>query len=75
MRVKGTVSGVELGDRVELIHTDDQYTSLQPGSKGTVNLIGAFGTVHVKWDDGSTLGLIAEAGDRWKVVTNRKETA
>ncbi len=69
MRIKGIVSGVDVGDRVELIYTDDEYTTLRAGSQGTVNLIGAFGTVHVKWDDGSTLGLIAEAGDRWKVIS------
>ncbi len=67
MRVRETSPSV--GDRVELHHTADQYTNLQPGSKGTVNLIDAFGTIHVKWDNGSTLGLIAEAGDRWKVIS------
>ena len=67
MRIADT--SPKVGDRIELIHTDDQYTSLRPGSQGTVTLIGSWlDTVHIKWDDGSTLSLIEDAGDRWKVL-------
>lgn len=46
------------GDRVALIHTADPYTRLQPGTLGTVRLVDDAGTIHVKWDDGSSLGMI-----------------
>ena len=58
-----------VGDRVRLEHCSDEYTELKPGALGTVNFIDGFGTVHVKWDDGSSLGMIAEVGDRFTVVT------
>jgi hypothetical protein len=56
------------GDRVELISTDDPYTRLRPGARGTVGHVDDLGTVHVNWDDGSRLGLVEERGDRWRVV-------
>jgi len=51
-------------ERVELVHTADQYSRLQPGDLGTVSMTDSLGTVHVKWDNGSNLGMIEEAGDR-----------
>jgi len=52
------------GRRVELIHTDDPYTSLKPGSRGTYEF--RLGEQHsIKWDDGSSLMLI-EGKDRFK---------
>lgn len=66
MRIK--IPGVVVGDRVELIRTDDQYTHLRSGAKGTVTMIWP-DTVDIKWDDGSNLSLIPESGDRWKVIS------
>jgi hypothetical protein len=57
----------KVDDRVELIHCSDPYTKLKPGDKGTVVLIDSRETVHVKWDNGSTLGLVPRE-DRWKVI-------
>lgn len=48
----------ERGDRIELQHTSDPYTSLERGDKGTVTMIDALGTVHVAWDSGSVLGMV-----------------
>ena len=56
-----------VGRRVRLVATSDAYTSLRSGSEGTVTLVDDIGTVHVKWDDGSRLGLIA-GEDRWTVL-------
>jgi hypothetical protein len=54
------VSAVESGDRVEFIGfgIDDPYSRLRPGTRGTVSLIDDAGTIHVRWDDGSTIGLV-----------------
>ncbi len=46
------------GDRIELRHTSDLYTDLEAGAKGTVTGIDALGTIQVKWDSGSTLGMV-----------------
>lgn len=58
---------VKSGDRIELEFTDDPYTKLKPGSQGTVNHIDCMKTVHIKWDEGSNLGLIPEV-DRFHVI-------
>lgn len=46
------------GDRVELVWTSDPHTRLKPGDRGAVCAVDPTGTVHVRWDCGSTLGLI-----------------
>lgn len=57
-----------VGRRVRLVHCSDEFTRVQPGTLGTVNLVDGMGTVHVKWDDGSRLGMIDEAGDRYELL-------
>lgn len=44
------------GSRVELIEMDDPYRQMPAGLQGTVYAVDDIGTVHVKWDNGSTLG-------------------
>ena len=46
------------GCRVELISMDDPYSSLTPGTKGTVRSVDDTGTVFVRWDNGSGLGVV-----------------
>jgi hypothetical protein len=54
------------GDRVELVATDDPYTNLQPGARGTVTGIrdDPERTIDTAWDNGSTLSILPDAGDR-----------
>lgn len=47
------------GARVRLISMDDPYSRLTPGDEGTVRFIDDAGTVHVDWDNGSSLGLVS----------------
>lgn len=58
------------GDRVELIKLRDKYTTIPPGTKGTVDFIDGVGTVHVTWDNGSNLGLI-QGEDEWKTLVQQ----
>jgi hypothetical protein len=53
------------GDRVELVATDDPYTRLRPGDRGTVTGVWKFPepAIDVQWDDGSTLSVLPGAGD------------
>ena len=46
-----------VGTRVQLISMNDPYTSLRPGDKGIVSMVDDIGTVFVKWDSGSHLGV------------------
>jgi hypothetical protein len=57
-----------IGRRVRLIVCTDPHTRLKSGAEGTVTSVDDAGTVHVKWDDGSRLGLVADAGDGWEVL-------
>jgi len=61
------------GRRVELIYTNDPYTKLRPGDKGTYEFelkqSNPLENQHsIKWDSGS--GLMMVRGDRW----NRTKT-
>ncbi len=46
------------GTRVQLISMNDLYTKLKPGDQGTVEFVDDTGTVFVKWDCGSSLGIV-----------------
>lgn len=46
-----------VGSRVELLHMDDEQAP-PIGTRGTVVNVDDIGTVHVKWDNGSTLGAV-----------------
>ena len=45
------------GTRIELISMED-VQAVPPGTKGTVVCVDDMGTIHMKWDNGRTLGLI-----------------
>ena len=70
-----SVDYIRKGDRIKLMHTNDPYTKLERGELGTVTSIDSLGTVHVKWDSGSTLGLIPDAGDDFEIVFEGGEQA
>ena len=61
--MKGTLAG----KRVRLIHCSDPYTKLRNGDEGVVESIDDMGTTHVKWDNGSSLGLI-QGEDTWTII-------
>jgi len=58
----------DIGKRVELISCSDPYAKLKPGALGTVTFVDALGTVFVDFDDGSSLGMVEAAGDRFSIV-------
>ena len=62
---------LKVGDKVILLHMEDEYgnNSPGPGTKGVVTRIEkVFGVVQygVKWEDGSTLSLLSDV-DAWKL--------
>lgn len=54
------------GTRIELIHMDDAQ-AVPSGTKGTVDFVDDMGTIHMKWDNGRTLGLVPEV-DEFKII-------
>jgi hypothetical protein len=55
------------GTRIELISMDDPYNPIKAGTKGTVEFVDDMGTIHMKWDNGRTLGLVA-GEDSFKII-------
>lgn len=46
------------GCRVELIKMDDPYREMPPGLHGTVTGVDDTGSVHVNWENGSSLAVV-----------------
>lgn len=55
-----------VGKRVELIYMNDKQAPV-PGTQGTVTKIDDIGTIHVNWDNGSSLGLVT-GEDIFKII-------
>lgn len=55
------------GTRIECISMDDPYHPIEPGTKGTVVAVDDIGTIHMKWDNGRTLGLVP-GEDQFKII-------
>ena len=48
-----------VGSRVKLVLMNDPYANiLAPGDRGTVISVDDIGTIHVRWDCGSSLGIV-----------------
>ena len=47
-----------VGCRVTLNYMNDPYTKIPKGTKGTVVAVDDVGTIHVRWDCGSSLGVV-----------------
>ena len=66
-RIRRIKADYPTGTRVELIYMDDPYAKLLPGTQGVVEHVDDIGTIHVVWDNGSTLGLVPGV-DRFRKV-------
>lgn len=51
---------------------NDPYSPVPSGTKGTVTSIDSLGTIHVKWDNRQTLGLIYGV-DSFHKITSESE--
>lgn len=55
------------GTIVECIEMNDEYSPVPTGTHGVVNSVDDIGSIHVNWENGSTLALIEEV-DRFKII-------
>lgn len=46
------------GTRIQLNEMQDAFSNVPSGTMGTIDIIDDAGTLHVKWDNGSRLGLV-----------------
>jgi hypothetical protein len=60
---------VAVGDRVELTDAS-QYSEfgLSDGDTGRVLFTDSLGTVHIRWDDGRQIGIVARDADMISVI-------
>lgn len=59
------------GTRIFLISMVDPYSKLGNGDRGTVKGVDDAGTIHMKWDKGGSLGLIA-GEDSFRKLTDEE---
>lgn len=58
--MKEEYRGYRPGDRVQMVERNDPYAPILPGEKGAIAHIDDTGTLHMRWDDGRTLGVCLE---------------
>ncbi len=46
------------GTRLELINMNDAFAPVSAGTRGTVTIVDDAGTIHMRWDNGRSLGVI-----------------
>lgn len=63
------INNFKIGDRVKLVYTDDKYTELKPGDKGTIENINQV-QINIKWDSGSNLNMLPDTDDLIEVIDN-----
>ena len=67
MDVKKTRETFTEGLVIELIEMAEERYAPPAGTKGTVEYVDDMGTVHVRWENGSSLGLLPEI-DRYRII-------
>ena len=59
------------GTRIKLHFMDDPYSPIPAGMTGTVSCVDDAGNIHMKWDNGRTLALIAGVDSFEKIPDKR----
>ena len=60
------------GTRIRLNSMSDPWSPVPEGTEGTVDRVDDIGTVHMKWDNGRTLGLVP-GEDSFSVIPQKQE--
>lgn len=61
-----------VGTKLKCIHMDDPFHPIPPGTVGEVSHIDDAGTIHMKWQSGSSLALVPGVDTFKKVETKKK---
>lgn len=59
------------GTRIVLDHMEDNW-AVPRGTRGSVTEVDDAGTIHMKWDNGRTLGLVSQA-DQFRKLTEQEQ--
>ena len=61
------------GTRIRLNSMEDPYAPIAPGTEGVVDFVDDIGTIHMKWDNGRSLGIVPSE-DSFSVLPPRLTT-
>ena len=61
------------GTRIRLNSMEDPYAPVAPGTEGVVDFVDDIGTIHMKWDNGRSLGIVP-GEDSFSVLPPRLTT-
>lgn len=61
-----------VGTRIRLLHMDDPYSPVPDGTTGTVTSVDDMGTLHMKWDNGRSLGICPDV-DSFEIIGKEAE--
>lgn len=61
-----------VGTRIRLLHMDDPYVPIESGMTGTVAYVDDMGTLHMKWDNGRSLGICPDV-DSFEIIGKEAE--
>jgi hypothetical protein len=61
-----------VGKRIRCIEMGEDFEPIPSGSEGTVTHVDDLGTIHVKWDNGRTLGLVYDE-DKYELIKEPKK--
>ena len=70
--VDGIKEAFPVGSSVELIKMDDPYREMPAGLKGVVTGVDDAGTIHVTWENGSSLGVVYGVDKIKRIFKNTK---
>ena len=59
------------GMRIRMLFMDDE-SAVDTGMEGTISWVDSLGTLHVKWDDGKTMGVIPNE-DKYQLLPPEDE--
>ena len=61
------------GTRIMLEHMDDNW-AVPRGTRGSVTQVDDAGTIHMKWDNGRSLGIVPQV-DKFRKLTEQERLA
>ena len=62
-KVESIRKSFPIGTRVKCLNMRDDPRPIPPGTEGTVTLVDDIGSIHTRWDNGSSLALVPEVDD------------
>lgn len=62
------------GTRIQIERMNDPYHPIEPGTKGTIDLVDDAGTLHCTFDNGRSLGVIPGEDSFHKIAMESEQT-